>query len=236
MDVADEAHVEHPVGFIEHQDFDAIQADRPLLHQVHQATRGRHQHIGAGLQAGDLGVDLDPAEDDVGAQVQMAGVGLDVVGHLGRQLPSRGQHQRAHNPAAGMGAVAEPLQHRQGEASGLARPGLGGRHHVTPRQHRWNALLLNRGRLAVALLQHRLDDRSPQTKGGEGRLRELLLIHRGQRHGGLGRRLGSGRQPLHRSGPAPTPGGTIGGGDKQASRSFTLRLRTRCTAAGPDPG
>ena len=69
-----------------------------------------------------------------------------------------------------------------------------------------------------------------------GRHRELLLIHRGQRHGGLGRRLGSGRQPLYRSGPAPTPGGTIGGGDKQASRSFALRLRTLCTAAGPDPG
>ncbi len=71
LDVADEAHVEHPIRFIQHQDLDAIQADRPLLHQVHQAARRGHQHIGASLQPGDLGIDLDPAKDHIAAQVQV---------------------------------------------------------------------------------------------------------------------------------------------------------------------
>ena len=50
-DVVDEAHVEHAVGFVEHEDFDAIEADGAALHEVEQASGRRHQDVDAVVSA-----------------------------------------------------------------------------------------------------------------------------------------------------------------------------------------
>ena len=168
LDVADEAHVEHAVGFIEHQDLHPIQLHGVLLGEIHQPARGGHQHVGAAPQPHHLGVDLHAPEHHIGAQVEVARIGRHVFTHLGRQLAGGGEHQGPHDVVAGMGAVAQPLQHRQGEAGCFAGAGLGGGHHIAPRQHRRDALLLNRRGGGVALVEHRLHDRPPQAKGGEG--------------------------------------------------------------------
>jgi hypothetical protein len=47
----DEAHVEHAIGFVEHQDLDAGQVHVLLLVQVEQAARRGDQHIEAGRMA-----------------------------------------------------------------------------------------------------------------------------------------------------------------------------------------
>ena len=60
--------------------------------------------------------------------------------------------------------MAQALKHRQGEASRLARAGLGGRHHIATFQDSRNALELNRRGHAVALARHRLHDRLAKTK------------------------------------------------------------------------
>jgi hypothetical protein len=62
-DVADEAHVEHAVGFIENENSIPDKVDRALLHVVEQATRRGNQNIDAAAQVGDLRIDADAAKD-----------------------------------------------------------------------------------------------------------------------------------------------------------------------------
>ena len=47
LDVVDEAHVEHAVGFVEHEDLDVAQVERALLLQVEQAAGGGDQDVDA---------------------------------------------------------------------------------------------------------------------------------------------------------------------------------------------
>ena len=168
LDVADEAHVEHPVGLIENQDLNPIEPQGLLLVEVHQPARGGHEDVGPPLQTADLGVHLDPAKHHVTAQVEVAAIGPHALTHLGRQLTGGGEHQRAHDASAGGGAVAQPLQHRQGEACGFAGAGLGRSHHIVTGQHRWYALALDRRRTGVALVGHRLEQGFAQAKAIEG--------------------------------------------------------------------
>jgi hypothetical protein len=49
LDVVDEAHVEHPVRFVEHEDVEIRQVDR-LLHVVEQAARRRDDDVDAALE------------------------------------------------------------------------------------------------------------------------------------------------------------------------------------------
>ena len=63
-DVVDEAHVEHAVGFVEHEDLDAIEADGAALHEVEQASGRRHQDVDAAGERADLAVDRDAADGE----------------------------------------------------------------------------------------------------------------------------------------------------------------------------
>ncbi len=64
-DVADEAHVEHAVGLVEHEDLD-VRAGRRCVWPcvVEQAARRGDQDVDAAAQRVDLRVDADAAEDD----------------------------------------------------------------------------------------------------------------------------------------------------------------------------
>ena len=46
-DVVDEAHVEHAVGFVEHEDFDLVEAHGALTAQVEQAAGRGDEHVDA---------------------------------------------------------------------------------------------------------------------------------------------------------------------------------------------
>ena len=50
-DVADEAHVEHAIGFVEDENLDCREIDGTLLHVVEQAPRGRDQNVDARARA-----------------------------------------------------------------------------------------------------------------------------------------------------------------------------------------
>ena len=45
--VPDEAHVQHPVGLVQHHRLHLVQADGAALHVVHQAAGGGHHDLGA---------------------------------------------------------------------------------------------------------------------------------------------------------------------------------------------
>ena len=63
LDVGDEAHVEHAVGFVEHEDLDLRQVHALLLDVVEQAARRGDEDLDAGAHDGQLLLDVDAAED-----------------------------------------------------------------------------------------------------------------------------------------------------------------------------
>ncbi len=92
-DVGDEAHVEHAIRFVEHENLDARQIDGPLLSVIEQPTRRRDQDVGATAQILDLRIDAHAAEDHQAAMTQIFAVALDAFIHLRRELTRRHENQ-----------------------------------------------------------------------------------------------------------------------------------------------
>ena len=170
LDVADEAHVEHAVGFVEHQDFDAGQVHRLLTQVVEQAARRGHQNVDARFQRLELRIDVDAAEHHHRGERQVFAVGLD------RFLDLRGEFARRHQDQAARaarlrrlrGARRQMMQDRQGEAGGLAGAGLRGGEQVAAFQHLRNRLRLDRGGRGVAGIGNRTHNGFGQSKTGKG--------------------------------------------------------------------
>ena len=55
-DILDKAHVQHPVGLVQHHGLHLVQADGAPLHVVHEPAGGGHHDLGALFQLGDLPV------------------------------------------------------------------------------------------------------------------------------------------------------------------------------------
>ena len=101
----DEAHVEHAVGLVEHEDGDLVEPDVALVAKVEQASGRGDQDIDAGLQRLHLVMLVDAAEDDGGAQGQPASVSGEALGDLAGELAGRRQDQRMR----GAGRARQPL-------------------------------------------------------------------------------------------------------------------------------
>ena len=175
-DRLDEAHVQHPVGLVEHQDVDVGEVAVALLDQVEQAAGRGHHDVDAAAQRVHLRVLPDAAVDHRGAHGRMAPVHGDALGDLHGQLARRRQHQgvrlarhaRALRGVRRVGADLagrlEPLDEGQGECRGLAGAGLRGTEDVAPFQCRRDGLGLDRGGGFVALLGKCTEERGCETK------------------------------------------------------------------------
>ena len=152
-DVADEAHVEHPVGLVEDEDLDPRQVDRPLAEVVEQPAGGRDDDLGAGAQRADLRVEADAAVDRGRADGVLGAVGPDALLDLERELAGRGEDQRADDARAALRARrVQALEHRQHEGGRLAGPRLGAREDVAAGEDERDGLCLDRGGFRVALV------------------------------------------------------------------------------------
>jgi hypothetical protein len=137
LDVADEAHVEHAIGFVENENLHFGERNCALFAQVQQPAGCRHQDVAACAGLVDLRLLGDAAEDHLRAQVDVLAVVGDALRDLRSELARRRQHQRARvAPVAG----AQLLQQRQREAGGLAGTGLRAGEHVAAREHGRNGL------------------------------------------------------------------------------------------------
>ena len=170
----DEAHVEHAVGLIEHEDFDAIEMDGALLHEVEQPSGRRHQDVDASREGADLAIERDPADRERDARAQIASVGLEAFDDLGGKFAGRAQHQHAaaarFRPPAGLGEMVED---RQREGRGLAGSGLRDADDVARGEHLRNGLGLDRGGGGILLVGERTSDgfgKSESEKGGQCRI------------------------------------------------------------------
>ena len=125
VDLGLEAHVEHAVGFVEHEDPDPCERDEPALDEVLQAAGCRDQDVGSAgalRLAGDRRASVDGGD----AKLLHLGERLELGRHLGGELARRNEHERGRLAVSGLG----PLQDRQAEGKGLARAGRGLGQHV----------------------------------------------------------------------------------------------------------
>ena len=154
--VMDEAHVKHPVGFVEHQNFNVGQVNAALAGQVEQTTRAGNQYVDTAGQCLYLRVRTDTAKDAGTDELQVAGIELEALMHLGGEFASRGQDQHAWLAwAVALGfvrvAIGKQLfQNRKSEAAGFASTCLSRNHQVATLQHGGNGPLLHRSRLGIA--------------------------------------------------------------------------------------
>ena len=170
LDVVDEAHVEHAVGFVQHQDFDVREVQVALLLQVEQAPGRGHQDVAAGADALDLRVHADAAEDHGGRQLQVLAVAAHGLFDLRGQLARGRQYQGADGAGSRGGAAGQQLQQRQGETGGLAGAGLRAGQQVMALQHDRDGLGLDGGGLGVAQFVHGFQDRRCQV--------QIVKVHR----------------------------------------------------------
>ena len=104
----------------------------------------------------NLRVGAHTAKNTGAHELQVAGIDLEAVMHLGSQFAGRRQYQypwlfRAVAVfAVWMAAREQSLQDRQGEACSFTSTRLGGDHQVATLQHGGNGPLLHRSRLGIA--------------------------------------------------------------------------------------
>ena len=143
FDGGQETHVQHAVGFIQHQHADGPQVDELAVEEIDQPSGGGDDHLSALADGLQLGSFVESADYDGGAKAgsyRHLGEGLvDLNGQLARGA----QHQAAD--AAGRGLFAQQLNQGQNEGEGFTGTSLRRGDQVAPGQGRLDGLVLNRG-------------------------------------------------------------------------------------------
>ena len=149
LDVGNEAHVEHPVGFVDDQDLDAGQQEAAALGEVEQAAGRRDHDVRAAVDLDLLLAVGHAADQQRDAELVIDAVFGEGFLDLGGELARRLQNERPRH--AGLGAAAlEHAEHRQGEGGGLAGARLGDAEDVAALQGVRNGLRLDGRRRVVA--------------------------------------------------------------------------------------
>ena len=164
LDVGDEAHVEHAIGFVDHQHLDVVQQHLAALEMVEQAARRGDQHVDALLERALLVVEAHAADQQRHAELVVLAVDVEVLGHLGGQFTRRLQDQRARHAHLAT-AFGQDVDHREDEGGGLAGARLGASEDIAAHQDDGDGLFLDRGGRRVALFGNRLQygGAQPQT-------------------------------------------------------------------------
>ena len=153
LDVGDEAHVEHAVGLVDHQQLAVGEHDLAAAEQVHQPARGGDQHVDALFERLHLIAHLNAADQQRHRERVVFAVFLEILGDLHRQLAGRLEDQRPRHSRAAA-ALVEDVDHRQHEGGSFAGAGLSDANHILAHQNRWDDAGLNRRRLGVAAVRY----------------------------------------------------------------------------------
>ena len=175
-----EAHVEHAVGLVEDEVGHRVEAHEPLVDEIEQAARRRHDDLGRVAQRNLLPVLVDAAVDDGVTHRDVAAVGRHALGNLRGELTRRREDEDA-NPRAG--GRLELLQDRQDERGGLPGAGLGAGEDVAAREDVRDDFGLDGRRLLVVLVEDGADEGRREAEGGERGRGDGLLGLRGHRGG-----------------------------------------------------
>ena len=105
-DVADEAHVEHPVGLVQHEHFDAVEPHGVVLHQIEEPARGRDQHVDAVNERPYLAAHRHAADGERRCRPYVTAIGAEALQDLSGKLARRAEHEHAAGALLG----AAPLR------------------------------------------------------------------------------------------------------------------------------
>ena len=161
LDVIDETHRKHFVGFVEHHGLDTAQVEAVAFEQVEHAAGGADHHIHALVEAVDLRAVGLPAVDGQDAHVAKLAVLAEGLRDLQGQFTRGAHHQRLDMFLAGV----EVVQNGQGEGGGLAGAGLGLADHIRAAQHERDDGGLDGGGLEIAKLGDGPHQFGAQVKG-----------------------------------------------------------------------
>ena len=154
LGVLGKAHVEHAVGFIEHQHLDLIQRQITGVGMLDQPARRTDQNVDLAHHRG-LHLEVLTTGNQTGLEEGELGEALDFLERLLRQLTGRQQNQRTNAEALlGVAIAEQPIEQRQDESGGLATAGLGDHPQVLALQRRRNRCRLHRSRLDEIKLGH----------------------------------------------------------------------------------
>ena len=167
--VMNEAHVEHPVGLVEHEMLDVTEIDVALLFQVKQTTRRGHEDVDAAAQRIDLWPLSDTAEDDAVTKTKRAAVGLDAVTNL-RSKFARRREDEGSNGAPSLDVLRRKMvKDGEGKRRRFPCPRLCHSEHVSALKKGGNGLGLNGRGHRVAFGLYGVEQFVTQAKVLEGR-------------------------------------------------------------------
>ncbi len=167
FDIGDEPHVEHSVGFVDDQQFAAVEQNLPALEQVHQPARGRDQHIDAVVERLDLVAHLHAADQQRELQVVVLAVFFEIFCNLRGEFARRCENQRARHERTAA-AAGHDIDHRQDETGRLAGARLGDADDILHHQDRRNRLHLDVGGDGIARGFHRFEQGRGEAEVGKG--------------------------------------------------------------------
>jgi hypothetical protein len=145
--VGHESHVEHPVGFIQHENLNGTQVDESLVHQVKQPAGRGNEDVNALLQGPRLSVLTDAAEDHRLPNRGVAAIRPKALADLGGQFPRGREDQDANRPASSLWSRLgshQSVQGGKGERCRLAGAGLCAAQQVARGKDMGNRLGLDR--------------------------------------------------------------------------------------------
>ena len=157
IEVLGEAHVEHLVGLVEHDELDGIEVQAAPGQVVDRASRRRDDQVDAAPQAAQLLADRLPAVHRQHADARRPPVAVDRLGHLHRELARRHEDEPANPPVAAI-VPSDPVDRRKGEGRRLARARRRFGEDVAALEERRDRLALDRRRLLVTQLAERGDE------------------------------------------------------------------------------
>ena len=144
FDVGNEAHVQHAVGFVDDQQFNAGEQQSAALGMVEQPARRCDQHVDAARQFGILIAERNAADQKRDVELLADAVFIELFLDLGCQLAGRLHNEGARHACPGA-ALFQHGQHRQHEGRRLAGAGLGDAEDVAAGQNEGDRLILNGG-------------------------------------------------------------------------------------------
>ena len=165
LDIREEAHVQHLVGLVEHEDPHAAEVEVAPLRQVDQATGRTDDDVDTRLEGVDLRLVGAAAVHGEHADPLDAAGAIDVGGHLEAELAGRADDEGLRDALTRLDA----LQDGHAEAERLPGAGLGLADDVRSARRDRESLLLDREGVGDAVGGERVRDLRVGTEFGEGR-------------------------------------------------------------------
>ncbi len=167
LDVVGEAHLEHLVGLVEHEEAQLAEVERALLEVVHDAARGADDDVDAAAQRTQLHAVRLPAVDGQHVHaLEVGGIPLEGLAHLQGELTRGGEDERLRL----LLLEVELAEDGQREGGRLAGAGLREPDDVASLEQRRDRRGLDRRRVLVADVAQRLEHLVVETEVGEAHL------------------------------------------------------------------